>query len=233
MATPAEPRGEKCFFVQTLGGEKLLNLLKSAGEIFREKEPRHNGYSGRVSFFGFLGFWGPFVGDTKTCKFPRGSGYPMGRGSVAKPCCGQALPFGSPARLLSQPGSYNKARTQRFHTSFSSPRVLFSASFWQLLGMYYIFSHVFLFSMFTCPSQGLWLRNSVTRPQTGGNSKPYVCCAGLNVLFRISQVKEWVGAQGGQRQALQHGLLMFCLGRDVLFRLRTQWGKICSLFLYS
>ena len=34
MATPAEPRGEKkkLFFVQILGGEKLLNLLKSAGE---------------------------------------------------------------------------------------------------------------------------------------------------------------------------------------------------------
>ena len=35
MATPAEPRGEKkLFFVQILGGEKLLNLLKSAGEKF-------------------------------------------------------------------------------------------------------------------------------------------------------------------------------------------------------
>ena len=37
MATPAEPRGEKNFFffgVQILGGEKLLNLLTSAGETF-------------------------------------------------------------------------------------------------------------------------------------------------------------------------------------------------------
>ena len=35
MATPAEPRGEKkLYFVQILGGEKLLKLLKSAGEIF-------------------------------------------------------------------------------------------------------------------------------------------------------------------------------------------------------
>ena len=35
MATPAEPRGEKKhLFVQILGGEKLLNLVKSAGEIF-------------------------------------------------------------------------------------------------------------------------------------------------------------------------------------------------------
>ena len=35
VATPAEPRGEKkLFFVQILGGEKLLNLVKSGGEIF-------------------------------------------------------------------------------------------------------------------------------------------------------------------------------------------------------
>ena len=37
MATPAEPRGEKkLFFVQILGGEKLLKFgeVKSAGEIF-------------------------------------------------------------------------------------------------------------------------------------------------------------------------------------------------------
>ena len=33
MATPAEPRGKKTI-VQILGGEKLLNLLKTAGEIF-------------------------------------------------------------------------------------------------------------------------------------------------------------------------------------------------------
>ena len=35
VAPPAEPRGENFFFfVQILGGEKLLKLLKSAGEIF-------------------------------------------------------------------------------------------------------------------------------------------------------------------------------------------------------
>ena len=33
MATPAEPRGEKkLFFVQILGGEKLLKFVESAGE---------------------------------------------------------------------------------------------------------------------------------------------------------------------------------------------------------
>ena len=35
VATPAEPRGEKkLFFVQILGGEKLLKFVESAGEIF-------------------------------------------------------------------------------------------------------------------------------------------------------------------------------------------------------
>ena len=36
VATPAEPCGEKkkLFFVQILGGEKLLKFVESAGEIF-------------------------------------------------------------------------------------------------------------------------------------------------------------------------------------------------------
>ena len=46
VATPAEPRGEKkLFLVQILGGEKLLKLLKSAGEKLL------NGLRGAKIFF--------------------------------------------------------------------------------------------------------------------------------------------------------------------------------------
>ena len=79
MATPAEPRGEKkLFFVQILGGEKLLNLLKSAGEIFLSGlrgalkfQTRFGSFFGSVfaffkPFFVSIKFGGSFV--LQTCR---------------------------------------------------------------------------------------------------------------------------------------------------------------------
>ena len=61
VATPADPRGEKrnFFFVQILGGEKLLNfLLKSAGEIFLSglRGAKYFSNAFRIVFGSFLRF---------------------------------------------------------------------------------------------------------------------------------------------------------------------------------
>ena len=141
----------------------------------------------------------------------------MGRGSVAKPCFGQALFSKSPQRFLSQPGSHNKAWTQHFHTSLSIPTPLAQHKFLTTIGDVTVFQ--MFFSQFSPVSAKVFGLATRSRVHKCGGTQNLTLTVPILHLKRKTLPQFFKGntrrleARDGQSQALQHGLPVLRLGR--------------------